>query len=366
MSLESGSFALTVFRLPGKLPDDILEKFSAKSAGKLDELKDEVSVGWVSGRHLLEREIDETTCILGGHVHLNLRISQRKIPNALLKAECRKEELEYMLQNNVQHMPSKVRREIRKNIMELRISQMPPVINGIPLVIDKKAGFLYFASASQKVTETFLDMLYQTIKLDPARYDIDELCYKAFKQKSDALDPLNFAEKPKDKSHCPGRDFLTWLWFFSEAHNGKIKHHQYGEFELFIDGPFTLAFGEEAAGEGAAETVVRNGNPAKSAEVKAALSVGKKLRKAKITLNRGKEIWKTSFDADRFTFSGFNLPEGEELEQNSAFSERINNIYIFFEIFGDLFAKFADATKPENRKKSEKEIINWAKERDSL
>ncbi len=363
MSFESGSFAITAFRLPDKLPENILELFNGKAAEKLDDVKDEQSIGWVSGRHLLEREIDETTSVLGGHPHLHLRISQRKVPAALLKAECRKQELEYLLQNNAQHVPAKVRREIRKDVLERRTIQMPPTINGIPLVFDRKAKVLYFGSASQKVTDIFLEKLYETIKIDPIKLDADELMFACCKQKADVLDPLNFTEKSKDTSHCPGRDFLTWLWFFSET-AGKINHKQYGDFEIYIDGPFTLAFGEEA--EGAAETVVRKGNPAKSAEVKAALSVGKKLRKAKITLNRGKEIWKANFDADRFTFSGLTLPDGEELEHNSAFAERMDNLNIFFEATLELFRRFATGLKPENKARTEKDTINWAVKRDSL
>lgn len=364
MSLDSGSFALTVFRITDKVPQNILDMFNAHVAEKLDDIGDEQSIGWVSGRHLIEREINETTSMLGGHIYLHLRIAQRKVPAALLKAECRKLELDYMYENKIQHVPSKIRKEIKKTVLEKRTPQMPPSINGIPVAFDLNAKYIYLGSASQKIADIFAEKLHETTKLEPIKLDIDELMFIAAKQKAEAIPSLKFTVHSKDKSHCPGRDFLTWLWFQSET-SSKISFKQYGTFELFVDGPFTLAFGEEIEEGGAAETVVRKGNPARSAEVKAALAIGKKLRKAKITLARDKEIWKFTFDADTFSFTGFSLPQGEETDSHGAFAERMTNLSIFMEIFIELFKRFETSLKPENKARTEKEAFHWAQQRDA-
>ena len=91
MPFDRGTFSLSILKLTGDLPSDALEKLDAMKAGKLDEVKDEQQVGWVSGRHLLERRIDEETAFLGGHIYLNLRTAQRKVPSALLNAEAKME-----------------------------------------------------------------------------------------------------------------------------------------------------------------------------------------------------------------------------------------------------------------------------------
>ena len=67
--------------------------------------------------------------------------------------------------------------------------------------------------------------------------------------------------------------------------------------------------------------------PSACAEAKAAISVGKKLKKAKVTLTRGEDIWSGTFDADKFVFSSMNLPEGEELDPDSILS--ISDAYIY-------------------------------------
>ncbi|OGV37820.1 MAG: hypothetical protein A2X48_08135 [Lentisphaerae bacterium GWF2_49_21] len=361
MSFERGSFALTILRLPEKLPNDALELFESKAAGKLDNVKDEQSVGWVSGRHLLESSINEGTALCGGHFYLNLRTAQRKIPASLLNAECRKEELAYMQMNKLLFVPNKVRRQIKKDIEEKRIMSMPPMISGIPFVIDKTSGMLYLGTSSPKKMDTFLSFFQDTFKMEPVQVGIYDMMFRMFKQDVDALRPVRFSKNCKAESN-PGRDFVTWLWFYSEEMGGKLKTKDFGEFEIMIEGPITFALSDEAEGSG--ETVVRKGNPLRSAEAKAALDVGKKIKKAKFTLARDKEIWSGSIDADLLTFSGLKLPEGEKLDDpGSVFAERVNLLHIFQNVVQEYFRLFASSVRGEKWSKDEADILKWSTEK---
>jgi recombination associated protein RdgC len=357
MSFEKGSFALTVFRLSEKLPVDALEIFQSKAAEKLEEFIGALSVGWVSGRHLLERNINEGTAYCGGHLYLNLRTAQRKVPASLLNAECRKEELDYMAMNKLAFVPVKVRRQIKKDIEEKRITQMNPQISGIPFVIDKAANMLYLGTSSTKQIDTFLSFFHETLKIEPIQVGIVDMMFRLFKDEVDSLKPVRFTENVEGESN-PGRDFLTWLWYYSEEKGGKLCTKDFGDFELMIEGPLTFALSDEAEGSG--ETVVRKGNPLRSAEAKTAIDVGKKLKKSKFTIARGKEIWSGTIDADLFTFSGLNLPEGEKLDDlGSIFAERINYLHIFSNVIQEYFKLFANSVRSDKWQKEEAEIIKW-------
>ena len=133
MSFEKGTTALSIFRLSEKLPENALETFSEKAAGAYQDTGSEECVGWVSGRHLLERRIDEETSICGGSYYLNLRITQRKVPPALLAAECKMKELDYMQKNGTDFVPTKAKRDIKSNIEDMRLKQMSPQLAGIPI-----------------------------------------------------------------------------------------------------------------------------------------------------------------------------------------------------------------------------------------
>ena len=163
----------------------------------------------------------------------------------------------------------------------------------------------------------------------------------------------------------PARDFLTWLWFFSEEKGGKIKVDGEGDFESMVEGPLTFAFPNSEA-KGAAESSVKKGGcPQVSAEAKAALAVGKKLKKCKLTIVRGPEIWAGTFDADKFAFTGLNLPEGEEMERNSRFAERVDKLHTLAKVMEAYFKLFAESLTGDERPALEKGIRKWAQDRES-
>jgi len=364
MSFENKSFPLTVFYLPNPLPDDALALFEGKIAGKLDDVRDELAVGWVSGRHLLELCIDESTAYVGSNLYLNLRLAQRKMPRVLLKAECRMLELQYLQENQTDYVPAKVRREFREDIQSRRLGQIPPSVVGIPMLIDASANMLYLGTASMRNRDHFLSNFYDTVKLELRQQDSAELMFRLFQQDEGDLPPVNFSAENQETGGIPGRDFLTWLWYFSEMRGGKVKMENYGDFELMVDGPLTFATYDE--GHGATEIAVKKGNPLCSAEAKAALTVGKKLRKAKIVMVRGEDAWTTMFDADQFNFSSFTPPKGEQIEPLAVLEERLNYLHIFQSAFQEYFRTFVNVLKSPDWEKEQNQIQNWAAERDSL
>ena len=83
-----------------------------------------------------------------------------------------------------------------------------------------------------------------------------------------------------------GRDFLNWLWYFTEQEESKFIVPDLGEFEVGIDGPLALV----AENFGAFESVLRKGLPTKSPEAHMALQAGKKLKSAQVMLGLS-NIW---------------------------------------------------------------------------
>lgn len=374
MSFESGSVPVLICPMRNPLPEDFLERLNAASAGRLDDVKADPVIGWVSGRHLLECEINENTALYGGHLHVNLRKAERKIPSQLLNAICRREELAYMQANDMTFVPHKERKRIKEDAIERNLMKMPPVISATPILVNRAENVLYFGSTSLKQFDDFLEKFGNAmgIECEPVPISPNELMEKLFNKTEDDLPSLSFSgEVGTDDEPSPGRDFLTWLWFFAENNGGVLKHPQLGEFTLALEGPLSFAFSPGKAKDpqlaGSGESVVKKGNPMTSAEAKAALSVGKKLKKAKIMIARSDaEKWTFSFDADNFAFGSLTLPEGDEEEINARFEERVIFLDILHNVFEGYFKLFAEALSPDNLAKTEKAVRLWTRERESL
>ena len=66
MPFDRGSFTFTMFEIAGDLPEDFAACFLPAKAGTLDSVSSETQLGWVTGKHLLDTNIDETTIVRGG------------------------------------------------------------------------------------------------------------------------------------------------------------------------------------------------------------------------------------------------------------------------------------------------------------
>lgn len=362
MSFENGSASFRIFYVPRPLPRDAIERFASHAAPPIDTLADGAIHGWVTGRHLLDRNITDETATYGGFLRLTLMQAERKIPESLLRAECKMEELAHMKAEGTDRVTGSVRREIRRSIEARLLPQMPPQLKGIPFVYDARNELLYCAALSDKQVDAFQIHFAQTIgfSLIPATPDMAAM--KRQQSNVRDWDPSSYSPDRDDDevSHDPGLDFLTWLWFVAEARGGQMKIGDLGDIAIMIEGPLMFVI----EGSGAHEAVLRKGEPLLSSEAKASLLDGKKLRRAKVTLARGDQAWTFTFDAVPFVFRGLKLPEGEKLDAISKFQERMDLLDLFQRAFLGLYDRFvAERRDAKKWNASIKDIHAWVKER---
>ena len=364
MPFDRGTVFFRICLLPEPMPDDCLERFSGNAAGPLEHVTDEPRWGWVSGRHLLERRIDEQTAYAGGYLHLALRRAERKVPQALLRAECRMVELARQEETQSEQLNSKERRAIKAEITAQLLPKMPPQLSGIPFVVDSDGKHLYVSAASQKRLDMFLEVFRRTIGFEPIPLTPATAATTLCEKDAGSIPQLNFSPELPDAQADGGlgQNFLTWLWFFQEECGGVLPRTQLGEFALMLDGPLTFV----ADGPGALESAIRKGLPTVSAEAKAALLVGKKLKRAKVVLSQGSGAeWSALVDADELLFRGVRLPQGEALDPDSVFEERMNALYTFRKVFFALFQRFiAEMTDGQKLAALQKRAKKWVREKD--
>ncbi len=358
MPFDHGSVNATFFTFENELPTNFLECLNSRRAGSLDTVTDEIQIGWVSGRHLLDNRIEEDNAHRGEFYHIALRNASRKIPTAYLNALCKQEEDVYVKANNLEWAPRKVKKSIKEEITEKYLMKMPPSLGGIPIVISPVEKMMFVGASSETQIDLFIEHFLKSTAIEPLQQTPGMMLAKLGTNET-ALPKISFAENKEDEP-CIGRDFLTWLWFYSET-EGKVTHEQFGTFDSMFEGPLTFAYASDS--QGAGETVLKKGDfPQRSAEAKAALLSGKKLKKAKVSITRNNEIWSGNFDADKFSFSSLNLPDGEAQDDEGRFEERMQSLVVLeraLEVYFNLFVeKLSSPDFPEYQKKIQKWVID--------
>jgi recombination associated protein RdgC len=347
--------------LPREMPADAVERFARHAAPPIDSLGAGEIHGWVTGRHLLDRRITRDTAYHAGFLRLTLMQAERKIPEPLLRAECRMMELAHMQAEGTDAISLAHRREIRRQVTERLLPQMPPTLRGIHMLYDPTARLLYTTALSDKQLDAFQIGFSQAVGFAAIPVLPETASLRRRNRSIKDWTPVSFSPEtePDAVSHDPGLDFLTWLWFASEARGGSLKLKEIGDWALLIDGPLTFVM----EGAGAHEAVIRRGEPRLSAEAKAALLSGKKLRRAKLTLARGDESWTCIFDGPSFVIRSLRLPEIEKLDAVSRFQERLRHIDLFKEALLTLFDRFCVERESKDWARTLIDIHQWVKTR---
>ena len=364
MPFENGTFTAALFSLPQDLPENYMDLLNAGRAGDVDLVKDEPEIGWTSGRCLLDSKIEPQTVLWNNLVYVCLRKAERKVPSSMLKAWCQREELVWMRANERDCVPSKQKKQIKEEVIEKNLMSVPPTLSSIPAVIDADNHMLYLGTGSPAQIDLFLEYFVRTFEFEPQQINPEYYCETEFQTHADELPVIEFSARA-DGETVPGRDFLTWLWYFSEQETGgALEVPEVGECAFTVEGPLTFALAGEA--DGAAENTLKNGNsPLRAAEAKAALSVGKKLKKAKFYLEHENKVWTGTFDADNFVFGGMKLPDGEEMNPDDRLKERIEFLNTFRLALAAFFKKFAETLLSPEWEKEAGKIREWVTERDS-
>ena len=363
MSFESGSISFRLFYLAQSLPPDAIARFQAHACPPISTLGEEPIRGWVTGRHLFDNRIEADTAMYAGYLRLALAKAERKIPEQLLRAECKMEELARLQAEGRSELDRRTRSEIRKEISDRLLPKMQPQLTGMAFVHKPETELVYAEAPSEKQVDALEASMRETfgfglIPVTPAtasarllKFDVRDLAPSSFSP--DVDDSVTI-----DSIGC---EFLTWLWFVSETRGGLIRLDG-GQFAVLVESPLSFVM----EGEGAHIATLKQGAPEVSTEAKIALLSGKKLARARLMIARGKETWQTTLDADQFVFRGMKLPDGEKLDPISSFQERMVLLKTFTDAFLGMYVQFLKERQfPDTWLTVQKQIHAWVSDRAS-
>jgi len=170
--------------------EDDVDKFGAAAFPPLNSLAEEEIHGWVASRHLLDRNITEESAYLGGYLRLTLTQAKKKVPASLLAAECAVEEMAVMEAEEKQYLNQQARSEIKKQVKERLLPDMPPQLKGIDFVFDARSHMIYAAATSEKQLDAFVLSLMQTTGVSAQVADPETIAAK-----TESIDVHNWAPR---------------------------------------------------------------------------------------------------------------------------------------------------------------------------
>jgi hypothetical protein len=366
MPFENGSASLRVMRLTRPLPKDAVERFAQNALAPVEYIKEDPLFGWVTGRHLMDRDIDEHTARWGGILRVALVKAEKKVPSSLLKAEVRAQELQRLKESGQSFLSRKDRQEIRDATRAILLPKMPPQLKGTAVLQVPGSEWVLTEAVADKAADELCIHFRHAQQITLEAMTPATLAEQRHKIDVTGWSPTSFSPAVEDKDVSPeaGHDFLTWLWHVSETAPKSLEVEGHGPVGVLIEGPLTFVM----EGSGAHEITLRKGNPPVSSEAKACLLAGKKLARCKFSLAKGEEVWSGTLTAESFVTRSLKPPAVEEdLDPVSLFQMRVRKFEEYREMLAGLYDLFVRVRSDRQRwTKTAREMREWVADRTAL
>ena len=352
MGLLKGSLTFSRYRVKGDIPAEFRPFFDKQikkyAFQELTTSAEDQAFGWTSLENPLDTRFEGARYSAGDFFYFALRVDKKSIPPALLRLKCLEEERKSLKDSGKKRLFREQTKEIKERVYLHLLTRAYPVPSFYDVLWAPSGGWLLAGSHADKVFEIFEDLFKISFNLrlapclpwDPDLLDAKTAAAVAALQGGHFLEPGRGAADKADPAVL-AREFMTWLWFKSEERDGTISMPGRTDVNLSFEKRVVLESGE---GE-YSETVACQGLHADLREGRAAIREGKKVREARLRLEKDSDRWEFTLKADRFQFQSMKLPtvggldeEGEEKE--GGVLERIYLVETALKIMDDLFAFF--------------------------
>lgn len=155
-----------------------------------------------------------------------------------------------------------------------------------------------------------------------------------------------------------GREFLTWLWYQTEAGSNV--------FELKNGSSFSLNLAEKIivqGGEGDnTETAICSGLMTEMREARTGLKIGKKVQQAKIHIQKDAFEWSVTLDSTQLNFSAMKTPKIERNNDDDPDALILEKIYLLeqgIECIDTVFSLFLKKRLENEWEKEKQAMRKW-------
>lgn len=329
--IEKGTLSFRAFRIAKQAGTKITAaQFAQNIIPDIAQIVGKNSVtGWAAMTPIMGRTITDDNCLVADRVCVSLIKAQKKPPADMLAVELSKEIEAEKIARGVGFLPLKTKQEIKERVIDNLTKDVQPSINCIPCVINNQTNAVIACAVSDSQMDQFMIEFNTATGCNAIPETPDSMLVLNGWHKSRcvmlSMSPDQSLKSPSKPTI--GMDFLTWLMY---------RYDKAGVGNYMLKGPVAL-YGEYAE---ARTTVLKQGTPTLSKELKNAIKEGKKIKKIKLVIVKGDNVFSAVIDDD-FAFRSVKLPKPDSMYSESILIGRIHAIDMFMELFNELFAQFA-------------------------
>ncbi|MFZ9521019.1 MAG: hypothetical protein ACO3A4_11140 [Silvanigrellaceae bacterium] len=152
-----------------------------------------------------------------------------------------------------------------------------------------------------------------------------------------------------------GREFLTWLWYYTESGSHEVDLGELGIYKLYVDDRLVLI----STSGSAHEQSLKGGTPAYAAEALVALQSGKLVQEAKFILQDKERQWMWNMRADDLALRGVRLPTVQAPDAASHMQARIANTQLLSDVVETLFGMYLELRMSAGFANELRKIGDW-------
>ena len=359
MAFTSGRVSYSRLFVQGDAPRSVDETFlSILKEHRFQEMDigvpDEPEVGWITPEHLFDTQFTYEKIGFGGPGEavalLAMRVDTHNVP-AEVKRAYRKINEQAAAAGNPSGFASKAQRrdaadtaadQVREDLAsgKYRRSKM------VPVMWDLSRGVLYLGAAGGTASEQLARLVRQSFGVEVDPVTAGSLAGRLLRERGEGRDyedlkpsaftpPPPAARRAADDAEgapvgdlstplCPwvatsidlkdflGNEFLLWLWWLTEAHEGLVRVQSPYEREVEAAVLIDQSLDMDCAWGATGKQTLRGDGPTRLVEAGDALRTGKWPRKAGLILSDGEHQWELSLQGDRMTIGSAALPEIDE------------------------------------------------------
>lgn len=354
MAFNAGRITYCRFFVTGDAPAsvddtalDILREFAFRESDI--GAPDEVEAGFITGDHLLDTQFSYDKNGFGDLLLFALRIDTHKVPSDIKHAYQRINEQAAAAASATGFTSKKEKREAKdlagRQIQEDLAAGKFRRSRAVPVLWDLSRKVLYCGNAGTMVIEQISRLMRESFAVDLDIISAGSLTGRLLRDQGKGRDyedlkPSAFTDPPArateehDDADGPrdisvplvpwtvqsvdlkdflGNEFLIWLWWLQETHEGAVKIQRQGRAdEAFIT--LSKVLDTECAWDVLGRQALRADGPTALNEAAEALATGKWPRKVGMLLSDGEHQWELTLQGDKLVISAAQLPEVEDVQ----------------------------------------------------